>query len=144
MRPVPASMARPGGRPSALNVREFASGSDAPIATSTAAPTVDDWLPGFERLGGLFTNVLVAWRHWMPKLSIQLPARPLSANAGLFVSQRRGPPAVPVSGPTAPRNVPAPASLPFAVSARHSKSSWLTYWLNFPRKPLIALFAGHI
>ena len=46
------------------------------MARSTADPTMVDWLPGFARLGGVFTKVAAAWRHCTPKLSIQLPERP--------------------------------------------------------------------
>ena len=76
MRPVAGSMLSPAGKPIALKVSGLTSGSEALMARSTADPTMVDWLPGFERLGGVFTNVAAAWRHCTPKLSIQLPERP--------------------------------------------------------------------
>src|SRR5690349_11601828 len=130
MRPVVASTLSPAGRPMALKLKALPSGSDAVAGSSTAAPTVLDWLPGFERFGAVLTKVVIAWRHCRPTLSIQPPARPYSAKPGLPESQRQGPCAVPVMPPTAPRKVPVPVSLPPEVSGRHSKSSWSTYVLK--------------
>jgi hypothetical protein len=70
------SMDRPAGSPMALKLSVLPSVSDALAARSTAEFTAVDWLPGFARVGGVLTTVAVAWRHCMPKLSIQLPERP--------------------------------------------------------------------
>src|SRR5690242_18004763 len=94
---------RPGGSPVAVNVRESPSGSEALMDRSTVVPMLEDCAPGLPRLGGEFTKVVAACWHCMLNASIQLPERPDSAKAGLPESQRYGPPAVPVLGPTAPR-----------------------------------------
>jgi hypothetical protein len=60
----------------ALKLSALPSASEAVIGRSTSVSTVLDWLPGLERLGGVFTKVVVAWRHCRPTLSIQLPERP--------------------------------------------------------------------
>src|SRR6187431_1859422 len=99
MRPVLVLTMRPGGRPMALKVSVLPSASEALAGTSTAEPTGEDWLPGLASVGGVLTTVAAAWRHCMPKLSIQLPERPYSAKPGLPESQRHGPCAVPVFGP---------------------------------------------
>ena len=76
MRPVVASTASPAGRPMALKLNALPSASEAVIGSSTGVSTVLDWAPGFERFGGVLTNVFVAWRHCNPTLSIQPPERP--------------------------------------------------------------------
>src|SRR5690349_20400023 len=144
MAPVAGFTLSPAGKPMAVNDSASASASEAVACRSTAAPTGDDWLPGLFKVGGVFTKVTGACRHCMPTLSSQPPARPYSAKAGLPESQRHGPCAVPVAGPTAPRKVPLPVRRPPAVSARHSKSSWFTYWLKLPLMPLMAELTGQV
>ncbi len=59
----------------------------------------------------------------MPKASIRLPERPVSAYTGLPVVQLNGPWTVPPVPPTGAEKLAGPDTLPAVVSALHSTSS---------------------